>query len=184
MVPVALARIIAAGGAYADKGISHLRLGEYQSAIDDFETSVRLDPESGTQWYANAYLADANHSLAAFHLENGEWVKSIHFIDEVIKLKPGDSWGWAYRGMAYLMERKLDESLEDLNEAIRLDPDLARALYNRACLHSLRKDADFCASDLEKAIAREPAHRELAKTDPDLEWARSRPTVKAILGTV
>ena len=166
--------------AYADKGIAHFRLGEYQSAIDDFETSVRLDPESATRLLD--YRWAANELLAASHLNNGEWAKSIHFLDEIIKLKPGDSWGWAHRGMAYLMERQLDESLEDLNEAMRLDPDLAKALYNRACLHSLRNDATFCASDLEKSIAREPDRREQAKNDPDLEWARSHPTVKAILG--
>ena len=67
------------------------------------------------------------------------------------------------------------EALEWYNRVIRQDRNNAEALYNKACLCSLKGDIYGAITSLEKAIRIDPSWREAALQDKDLQNIRTDP---------
>ncbi len=69
---------------------------------------------------------------------------------------PTDALGWLDRGVALLALEQLDEALEALDEALRLDPDHPRALTTRGRARDLLGDVAGALADHGRAIELEP----------------------------
>jgi tetratricopeptide (TPR) repeat protein len=66
-----------------------------------------------------------------------------------------------------------------LRDAVVRHPQHAAMRYNLACAESRLGDADAALAHLERAIELDPALRESARSDPDLEGARADPRFEA-----
>jgi tetratricopeptide (TPR) repeat protein len=61
-----------------------------------------------------------------------------------------------YRGLTYLFKRDSDHALADLNQAIKLQPELAEAYVNRSVIYSAKGDYSRSLADLNQAIQLKP----------------------------
>lgn len=59
-----------------------------------------------------------------------------------------------------------DDALKSFEKAIGLDPDYARAHYNKALCYALQKEFDVALEALQQAIRLDPEYKEEARTDP------------------
>ena len=61
----------------------------------------------------------------------------------------------------------------------RLPPD---DHYNRACLEAIAGNKEAALEHLRQALEENPAMREWARRDPDMEWIREEPEFKKLVG--
>ena len=64
------------------------------------------------------------------------------------------------RGHAKYMQVQFDKAVDDYDEALRLDPDLAVAMYNRATVRFRLGKYREAVEDFEKACEKEPGNEE------------------------
>ena len=74
-----------------------------------------------------------------------------------------------------------EEALADYEKALQLRPDYADALYNMACLFSLKRKPDDAIPALEKTIGLDKKYREQAAKDSDFENIRDDPRFRKLV---
>jgi len=68
----------------------------------------------------------------------------------------GLSAAYLKRSNAYNGKREYDRAIEDLDQAIRLDPNFAPAFYNRGYVYSGKREYDRAIQDFDQAIRLDP----------------------------
>jgi tetratricopeptide (TPR) repeat protein len=146
---------------FYNRGVAYLRKDQYDRAIEDFDQSIRLNPN-----YALAFKGRGN-----VHLSEGQYDRAIEDFDHVLRLNPNDAWAFAGRGGAYfgkgvtacrqaslppcaLAIAQYDRAIGDFNEAIRLNPNGAAAAIaygQRSIIKAANGDFAGGAADLAKA---------------------------------
>ena len=98
------------------------------------------------------------------YVRNTVWENEITLWTDVIKKFPEALIAYNNRGGAYLMEKKFDEALADLNKVIQSRPGNAEALNNRAVILSNKKRIKEALDDLNKALESRPDYAEDRKS--------------------
>lgn len=96
---------------YANRGITHLAMGNYPKALADAQDSLMLDPG-----YATAYSLEA---LALFGLNNHTGADDA--IEKAIALDPTDASIWHIRGKIALAEGNCTLAVASLQRSIAID---------------------------------------------------------------
>jgi tetratricopeptide (TPR) repeat protein/uncharacterized protein YjiK len=78
-----------------------------------------------------------------------------------------------FAGLVQAIEQRFDEALGLLAEAVALNPQLAEAHYQRACLAALTSDAKVAVSSLEAAIRLDARYFERAKSEVAFDNVRA-----------
>jgi tetratricopeptide (TPR) repeat protein len=119
-----------------DQGMEHFERHEYTQAITWFTEALKFNPghagalayRGGAYRYKDQYDAAIENCTAALDLE------------------PGNSQAYFYRGTAYYLKAQnnwsredLNQSIADLTEAIRINPNHTGARYNRNLAYNLRQ---------------------------------------------
>lgn len=84
-----------------------------------------------------------------FKIQNGEFEHAIELISKSIELKNDWEISYFYRAVAFQYLEKWDEAILDYTKAIKINPKMTDAYYNKAKIMLERKD---CESDLAQII--------------------------------
>ena len=95
---------------YAKIATAYDALGKSERAIQDFDESIRLDP--------NNALAYNNRGLAEFHLEDYE--PAVRDFDQAIMLEPDYTLAHANRARAYTMLGRDADAQQDVDRSAEL----------------------------------------------------------------
>ena len=134
--------------AYFDRGNVYRSKGDYDRAIEAFNTATDLNPD-----FAGAY----NHR-GVVYLDKGDYDCAIADFTTAIDLNP-DFVDEAYynRGLAYHKKGEIDKALKDYTKAIDLNPDFVdEAYYNRGLAYHKKGEIDKALKDYTKAIDLNP----------------------------
>jgi len=93
--------------AYNEKGIFYANVGEYQSAIEDFNKAIRLTP--------NHVHALNNRGLAYAKL--GKYQLAIEDINNVIRMEPDFTNAYINRGIVYFTQGNKESGCRDAQKA-------------------------------------------------------------------
>lgn len=106
-----------------NRGIEALKSKDYDKAIEEFTTVIRLDPKQfgAFRWRGFAYA------------EKKEFDKAIDDLSEAIRLDPKNARAFYGRGIANSNKENYDKAIQDLSDAVRLDPKYAAAFRARKC---------------------------------------------------
>lgn len=107
---------------------------DYQSALDDIDQAIRLQPQ-----LAGLYI---NRAFLRYKTDNYNGAMSDY--DYALTLEPYNMAALFNRGLLLMEVSAFDLALEDFNRVLELSPDDMRALYNRAVVH-MRKGNDKAA---------------------------------------
>jgi len=135
--------------AYACRGGVLSNTGEFLKALQDFDQALSLQPENGDFYYSRAQVHDR---LGNADLALADLAKAV----ALIKSELGRSVAFALRARVYQKSGKLDESIKDYTEAIRLAPDFAYHHANRAEVYFEKKEFEKAIADYSEAIRLDP----------------------------
>ena len=145
-------------------------LGRYDEAVEAYKKAVELDPDDAYPW----------NGLGNVYYQQGRYEEAIAAYKKAIELDPQRPV--PYRSLAGIYRRLGDEEqmAHHLAEARRrLPPD---DHYNRACLEAIAGNKEAALEHLRQALEKNPAMREWARRDPDMEWIREEPEFKKLVG--
>ncbi len=130
-----------------NRGSVYFRMGEEETASDDFDQAIELKPDAKVAYY--------NRGLAAFVI--GRYEDTIADSTKAIRLDPQMAAAFYNRGAAYANLGDFERAIADLSEAIRLRPDWALAYSSRGDAYLRSGDAEHGARDHAEAGRLDPA---------------------------
>ena len=124
--------------AYANRGDLLYALGKYDLALKDFDTALQFGPES----------ALAHNGRGVIYHLRGQYQQALTEYSRAIALEPSRS-GPTYlnRARIYFNIKQTDQALADVNQALRLVPNLYEAYDLRAHIYSQKNQADLALAD-------------------------------------
>ena len=126
---------------YVGRGRVWAGLGEYERAIDDFNTAIELEPRP------EAYSARGDAFVAI-----GKYIAAMDDYERVIARRP-DANVYSARGTAYLYLNLFDDALNDFKTAVRLDPTMATPYAMLGNIHLQQGDHGAAAEEFTQVIA-------------------------------
>ena len=134
--------------AYNLRGLVHLRKGDQELAVTDFNGALACDPDCA-QAYNNRGLARASQ---------GDYRGAIADYSEVIRINPPDvACAYNNRGLAHASLGADEAAFEDLTESITRDPNYAIAYCNRALVQFRRRVPEHAIADCTAALHIDPS---------------------------
>ncbi len=67
-----------------------------------------------------------------FKIQDGLYLESLEFLDKAVELNKNFDISYFYRAVAYHALEKYDDAILDYTKALKLNPNLTDAYYNRA----------------------------------------------------
>jgi len=101
-------------------GIDSLWLGNYDSALNYFETAANRNPRRPETWIQIGYCK----------VKQGRNDEAIRAYKRALQLRPNSSEAFNKLGDAYFFAGRLDEAITSYKEAARVQPDQPEAYYN------------------------------------------------------
>ena len=123
LLMIALSQAVGAKTAadYINDGEFHLFGGEYNAAIDDFDTAIALNPSSARAWFDKGLTLNYQ----------GNYGSAIQAFDRAIALDSTYDSAWYSKGDALIALGKHQDAYEAYNKAIQVNPDFVANLFGR-----------------------------------------------------
>ena len=155
------------GTEYFNLGFAYDKLGRNQDAIDAYNHALAIDPNSAEIYYKmgviyhrighkedaiRAYsqaiknknnFAQAHLNLGVVLLENNQFDQAVLHFNQVRQLDPDNPEPYYHLARAMSLKGKINEAVEYLEEAIKLNCNWVPPLNNLAWFIAVRKDAAF-----------------------------------------
>ncbi|AFZ11915.1 Tetratricopeptide TPR_2 repeat-containing protein [Crinalium epipsammum PCC 9333] len=178
--------------AYLYRALAYQRANDYESALADFKSALRLDtsysdpiktverhPEFNSvyrifktariQYFTEAIEQNPDDAQAYFYRgisrKNEDNQGALADFTTVIRLQPNNAEAYLQRGLSQTYSDS-EKALADINEAIRLQPDHPEAYFARGQIYVLSGNLTQALPDIEASIR-------LNTTNPDAYGVRS-----------
>jgi Flp pilus assembly protein TadD len=133
------------GGAFVNRGIEKVVIGDVDGAIADFNQGIAINPQDD-----NAYCCRGSA------LGGADRSGAIADFDRAIAMNPRSADAYYGRSVARYGGGELDAAIADCTKAIELQPGRANAHYTRGNCWSEKGDWDRAIADHDQAIALNP----------------------------
>ena len=134
--------------ALAGRGVAHKDLGDFESALVDFEQALESDPD-----HVWAFVGRG----ATYRLMQ-RYDDALADLNRAVELAPDDAWIIATRADTYRLMKRYEAALADFNRAIDLDPGYVWAIRHRGDTYRQMRRYDQALTDLNRAIELGPEH--------------------------
>ena len=128
-------------------GWSKIELGEFDNAITEFDTAIKLKPHSH----------EAFNGRGCTKLRLKEYDAAIRDFDKSLALDSGYAWPYNNRGLCYKEKGEAPTALADFDKAIERNPSEPEFYCNRACVNNDLGKHDLAISDCTSAIEMNPS---------------------------
>ena len=167
--------------AYTARGETYHRQGKIGHALQDFDEGLRLDPRQPDGYVSRGILEmdnlgqndralrDLDHALALrpdftralvvrsrLFYKEGEFARSVHDAEAVLRIDPQSPRGYARRCFGRLAIDELEGAIADCSESLRLWPTFIPALNGRGSAYLKLGQPEHAAADFEEAIRIRP----------------------------
>ena len=170
-------------GAYQVRGVARQNLGDYQGAIDDYTIGLRYIPED-KQFLLNKAIAEVQSeqydradttfarlitlhgsyynayvSRGQFNIMRGDTAAAIADLDKAIAVDKHRAQAYAQRAVLQAMYNDdYARAQEDIDRALRLEPNNSSFLVNRAMIRYYRDNLRGSMADYDKALDVDPTN--------------------------
>lgn len=111
----------------------------------------------------------------------GDYKNGMALIDKALDMKPDYVYANFNKALGYKIQKDFDNAILWFNKALSLDLRDTWSYYGIACIYAERKDAKNAVIYLKKAIEIDPAVKDSAKKEHDLDPVRSDPSFIELL---
>jgi tetratricopeptide (TPR) repeat protein len=147
---------------WAQKGDLFFSEGQYQQALESYNTSVTLDPYNPIAW----------NKFGETQSQLGDYRGALHSYSEAVRIDPYFGNAWVNQGDALQQTGKTQDALTSYNRAISINPNDMHAFINKGLLLKSmgnQVDAQNAFNEVLKISDRElRVHPNDAKYDADL----------------
>ncbi len=171
---------------YYYKGNDHYEKGNYDKAIENYNTAIILNPnfpeayfnrglcyyvkkdyDKAIKDYTKAAEQDSENPVifnnrGDAYYRKQEYNKAIMDYDKAVTLNSSYLKSYYNRGLAYAVLEDYDKAIEDFSKVIELDTDFAEAYYVRGLAYEYLESYDKATEDYEKALKLNPEMEEAA----------------------
>ena len=144
---------------YNNRGLDFMAKGELDSAIDNFDKTIKLDPASP--------IAHYNRGIAYWYKR--EFDRAIQNYDKALVLDPYFALAYSNRGLTYKDKGEFDRAIEDYDKALALDPNYVSAYISRGVAFLDKDDLNRAIEDCDKALRLDPCYA-LAYNNRGITW--------------
>jgi len=109
----------------------------------DFPTAIDQQRQRGQEIAEKAFQA----------LEEGNFVESENYWDQLIELFPQNPAVWSNRGNVRLSQNKVESAITDYNQAIELAPNQPDPYLNRGIAYEIQQQWDSAITDYNQALS-------------------------------
>lgn len=131
---------------YYQLGNDYYERGDYEKAIENYNTSILLNPI-----FSEAYF---NRALSYYQLKNYD--RSVSDYTKSADLDPNNPIIYNNRGDAYYKKQDFQSAIKDYDKAISLNGGYLKAFYNRGLCYASLEDYDKAVADFGKVIELKP----------------------------
>lgn len=131
---------------YYQLGNDYYERGDYEKAIENYNTSILLNPI-----FSEAYF---NRALSYYQLKNFD--RSINDYTKSAELDPNNPIIYNNRGDAYYKKQDFQSAIKDYDKAISLNPNYLKAYYNRGLCYASLEEYEKAVADFGKVIELKP----------------------------
>lgn len=114
-------------------------------------------------------------------IAQGKWAEAETILEKWVEEHPQAGVGWMQLGLVRHSQKKWDSALEAHLKAAEFRPLQPTALYNAACVYSIRAETEKALDALRRAVTAGFSDREQFFTDGDLAHVRSDTRFHAVL---
>lgn len=101
--------------------------------------------------------------------------------EAVLRDDPKNYIAWVQQGRCFKKLSRFKEAVDSCDQAVKINPEYARAYYNKSCYHALQSDIESALQALNQAIVRESRYKAVAKRDPDFDLIQKNERFQALL---
>jgi protein O-mannosyl-transferase len=165
---------------YLNRGFAYLDLGQWDKAIADFTSAIRINPAFADNYCIrgaayvnigerdkaiadfsraigiNPKFAEAYYNRGVTYKDLSQWDKAIADFSATININPKFTEAYFNRGIAYANIGQWDFAITDYSTTVALKPDYTEAYYNRNVVYQGLKKFDDAINDCSKAITIDP----------------------------
>ena len=133
---------------YSNIGLLYLELGQTFPAERSLNKALEINPKN----------VSALSELGSLAFVNGQYKEAIEYFTKALENLPGEgrSIYLSNRGAAFYKSGNIPKAVEDLEEALRIDPHLANPYLTLASIEGERKFAEKSVALLEEALQKVP----------------------------
>ena len=131
---------------YNNRATAYLHKYLFDLAVNDYSQAITLQPG-----YANALSG-----RCAAYIGKGEYDKGISDCRSIAHLSQHSFSAHLLVGLAYAMKRQHAPAFDEINQALRLQPNLAIAFGARCEAHNLFGETEDALSDCDQALSISP----------------------------
>ncbi len=135
---------------YLLSGTVHRSRGEYDSAIEDYNTVIKL---TNTVIELNPNNVETYIRRGIAYHYKGEYGSAVEDFNKAIELEPNIPQIYLARGIAYHYKGEYGSAIEDTTKALELNPDNAEAYQYRGLAYQSKGDYDRSEGNYDCAIA-------------------------------
>jgi len=119
------------------RGEAFTNTGQYEQAINDFDTILHKDPNNFRALYqrGNAWRKKA------------DFQRAIQDYSASLNLRPNYIHALNNRGATWRLMGEFDRAIEDYDAALKIEPEFSEVLLNRGLIWSLKKEYDRAIGD-------------------------------------
>lgn len=150
--------ILTLGDVAHEEGNISLAKEKYQQVLD-------VDPNN----------LSALEKISVLYQHNNDIVNAEKYATQLANITPKIPQEQLSKALGLIILGKLSEALEIINELLIKNPNNVAALYNKACVMSLRGDIDESIKLLQKVLKINKSYKSSLNRDPDLKNVRKSP---------
>jgi tetratricopeptide (TPR) repeat protein len=124
-------------------GLHYSNTGDDQSAIENLNKALALDPDYG----------EARNMLGYAYLDQGDFSKAIEHLKKYADLKPGEANPLDSLAEAYFWSGRLDEAAANYRKALRVKPDFEGSNFGLGYIAGLKEEYAETERQMDQIIA-------------------------------
>ena len=141
-------------------GLKHYRKGKYNKALIAFQQELNIEPKDSITW----------SNLGAVYNKLGSYSKAIDALEQSILYEDAeDPYTRNHLGYAYIKQRRFEEAIKILKEALEIESQYDHALYNLADIYSKIGSYDKALESIDQCLKLNPTLKKAKKLKENLK---------------